>query len=134
MQKFFRRLKFYLIGVALGCVLVYFMLLKDRERPAWMPKGRVLEQIARSSVIFTDKASCALQMQGLSEEEIKTFITDNAQVDFAKSDTRRKPCPMYYIENKNRKNLHAKVEVCDSVSTVHWVLNTEKNADLSSCN
>ena len=36
-MKFLDRLGYFGFGVALGCALVYFMLIKERELPAWMP-------------------------------------------------------------------------------------------------
>lgn len=127
-MTFFRRLRLYLIGVAIGVVVVYFMLLYKRDRPSWMPQGRILEQIAASEIIFTEKALLNIHSLNLNEEEIKKSITKNGSVIFSKSDTQRKPCPVYFIEDKKNEEIFYRAEVCDSVCTILWVsnLNSDK--------
>jgi hypothetical protein len=120
-MTFFRRLRLYLLGVAIGVVVVYFMLLYKRERPSWMPQGRVLEQIAASEIIFTQKALLNIRSLNLNEEKIKSSIIENGTVIFSKSDTQRKPCPVYYIENKKNNEIFVRAEVCDSICTIMWV-------------
>jgi len=126
-MTFFRRLRLYLIGVAIGVVVVYFMLLYKRDRPSWMPQGRILEQIAASEIIFTEKALLNIHSLNLNEEEIKKSITKNGSVIFSKSDTQRKPCPVYFIGDKKYEEIFYRAEVCDSVCTILWVSNLNSN-------
>ncbi|CAG0982258.1 hypothetical protein FLAV_01832 [Flavobacteriales bacterium] len=120
-MTFFRRLRLYLLGVVIGVIIVYFMLLHKRERPSWLPQGRILEQIASSEIRFTDKALCSMEALNVNETEVKSLISKKGSVFFSKSDTKRKPCPVYYIKGKEEKEIFVKVEMCDSISTVMWV-------------
>ncbi|MBL1180019.1 MAG: DUF4258 domain-containing protein [Bacteroidetes bacterium] len=97
------------------------MLLHKRERPSWLPQGRILEQIASSEIRFTDKALCSMEALNVNETEVKSLISKKGSVFFSKSDTKRKPCPVYYIKGKEEKEIFVKVEMCDSISTVMWV-------------
>jgi len=92
------RLKYYGFGFALGCIVVYFSLIKDRERPAWMPEGRVLEFLADTEIIISDQLECELNCHNLTVNFMDTTFWKNAIVDFDKSEVDRKPCPEHFIK------------------------------------
>ncbi|NCP46581.1 MAG: hypothetical protein GW818_09240, partial [Flavobacteriales bacterium] len=62
MDKFINRLKFYLIGFGLGCVMVWAIFYSgDDARSSWLPEGRVLEFIEDTELKIINKhIACVL--------------------------------------------------------------------------
>lgn len=102
-KSFYRRLRFYAIGVLLGCVVVWALLIKDVERDAWLPKGRIKQSLG-SEIIdlkISKKATCQLSCYNLSQEIFSEDFFDKSKVDFDKSATKLKPCPEYFLVSKS---------------------------------
>jgi len=114
---FFRRLKLYAIGVGLGLVLTYGFF-HDRY-PTWLPGSRVLEEINRTEVSYSQKAICLMKCGNISEEGVREILKDG-DVDFSASETRAKPCPSYIIEGETKEGQSLRVIIvkCDSTTTV----------------
>lgn len=114
-MTFKNRLKYYIIGFALGCVIVWATLIKDRERPAWMPEGRVIEYLEKAEILITDEAQCKLDCYAISSDFMNADFWSNAKVNFKKSATERKPCPEYYISSKlaNGTAIVVYIETCE---------------------
>jgi hypothetical protein len=108
---FWRRLRTYLIGVGLGCFMVYFFF-KDRQFDAWLPEGRVLEQIERSVIQPSSNANCWLRCTALSNDTLMKSLVQG-EVDFGESETRREPCPIYLISSQLAgEAITYRVELC----------------------
>ena len=103
-MKFLDRLGYFGFGVALGCALVYFMLIKDREFPAWMPGDRVIEELT-SYPISIEAGVSVPYSDSLLVEAIK-----KSKVNFDKSDVRSKPCRTYQLYSKVE---HMRLKICD---------------------
>lgn len=121
-SKFWKRLRFYLIGFTFGLILVFFIF-KDRELPAWLPEGRVLEHFQRVDVTFSEKAECMLECLEMDKDELKALVPE-ADVDFGASDTREKPCPNYWIDlpPSKGKKLKIYIESCEKRATVEKIV------------
>jgi len=115
MKGFGKRLIYYLFGFGLGCIVVWVTLIKDRNRPAWMPEGRVLESLVEKDISISGKIKCQLECNNISLDFMDSIFWKNAAIDFSKSATKRKPCPEYYIKSKtkNGKIFIVFVENCD---------------------
>mgnify|MGYP003644734644 CR=1 FL=1 len=95
-----RRLKYYGLGFGLGLILVWATLLKDRDRAAWLPEGRILEFLEEVDMEVTSKAKCQIDCLKLDSTFMDKTFWENATVNFKKSAVKRKPCPEHYIESK----------------------------------
>lgn len=116
-MSFFKRLQFYLLGVGLGIVLVYFYL-RNREMDAWLPEGRVLEQVMRNHKEIGPVAACQLDCLQLGPNEIDSLLED-ADVDFEKSEPRKEPCPVYHIEKSEAGRIFVmKIESCRDTASL----------------
>ena len=115
MKGFGKRLMYYGFGFALGCVIVWATLIKDRERPAWMPEGRVIEYLAKAKIQITNKAKCKLECNAIPSDFMNTDFWSTAKVNFKESSTKRKPCPEYYISSKltNGTSIVVFIETCE---------------------
>lgn len=111
----------YLVGIAIGSLLVYIMLFRgrsDRNLGGWLPNERVLAKIKENPLSYTEKGACMLNCFGITEEEFKEFLS-GANVAFGKSETSRKPCPVYLINATiNEMPAELSIEVCDSLSNL----------------
>lgn len=103
MKDFYRRLKFFMVGVFFGSILVYFTLFKDRERAksTWLPNERVLNAIQKgldnTDDSFLCKLSCCEMPLPDFEEKLAASI-----VNFDKSSQRTSPAT-YLLEVEKSK-------------------------------
>jgi len=123
---FFRRLKLYGFGVAMGLVLSYAFF-GDRY-PTWLPGSRVMEDLARSEITYSEHAICLMDCRNISKAGIEEILS-NGEVNFSDSEPRAKPCPSYAIEGttKGGQSLRVMIFKCDSTSEVHAALNLNKS-------
>lgn len=113
---FFRRLRFYVFGFLLGCVLVYFVLLRGKDRTGWLPERRVIEKID-STLSLTSPMKCLMDCDSISTADLHAIIK-GSDVDFGESITQKKPFRMYVLKGKLRTGEEIKMnfDVCDSAS------------------
>ena len=67
-MDFLRRLKYYLIGVGLGILLV-LAIFKDRKLTAWMPENQVKKEFAEKEILYPEELKCRLKCHGLMEKD-----------------------------------------------------------------
>lgn len=134
-SRFFYRLKYYLFGVGLGCIVVWATLLKNRDdRPAWLPEGRVIEFLQHTDIQISDKLKCELKCVDLPTTFMDSTFWANADVDFGKSATKRKPCPEYYISSKTVKgnSIIVYIETCEKEERAS--LRSIETGNIKNCN
>lgn len=104
-MKFQKRLNRYLIGVALGLVLVMFMF-SGRDWLSWLPQNQVRGRIVAADLTWTDESQCLLICKGYSVEAVKAFAAD---ADVLFSESQRDESPKEYqlerIENGVRTRM-----------------------------
>jgi len=90
-MKFARRLRSFLIGVGLGCILVAFFfydrlnLLTD-----WLPNERVLVRLQMTEAAYTPESLCRLECLGLDTADV-SVLKREGNVRFKFSDTQTEP-------------------------------------------
>lgn len=111
-----RRLKYYGLGFGLGLIVVWATLLKDRDRAAWLPEGRILEFLEEVEMDISDKALCQLNCYKIDTTMFDQTFWEKAKVDFKKSSVKRKPCPEHYIESTlaDGRNISLYIENCET--------------------
>lgn len=117
MDKFINRLKFYLIGFGLGCVMVWAIFYSgDDARSSWLPEGRVLEFIEDTELKVINKhIVCVLECNNITISDLDKTFFKNAKVNFSESSTTREPCPEYQIEGKlaDERIITLLIETCE---------------------
>lgn len=116
MDKFINRLKFYLIGFGIGCVMVWAIFYSGEDaRSSWLPEGRVLEFIENTTLETNQKTACLLSCYNLSIANFDATFFKKATVNFSESATKRKPCPEYKISGKllDGRNIIVFIEACE---------------------
>jgi len=92
-----RRIRIYLLGVGLGSIMVYFSLIRGRDRDlgAWLPSPRVLKQIRQSDLTIGTQPDCFAKC-ALDSNFIKAVLKEG-EVDFSKSDKDHIP-PQFWVD------------------------------------
>ena len=130
-MTFWKRLRTYLIGVALGLLIVY-VFFKDRDLSGWTPQGRVLTTIDSSQVSISERARCQINCYSLETEEWRE-IHKVASVDFSESNVRKEPCPVYHLKSAYKEEEFKLIwEVCEDAEKVK-LLSVIKEGEKCKC-
>ncbi len=133
---FLRRLRLYGLGFLLGCVLVYFLLLRGKDRTGWLPERRVKTQIDSTLSISPD-IKCVLECNRISEGDLRVILKGSS-VNFSESSPQKAPCPIYVLQGKLKTGEQIKLDVesCDTLSRllkIH-IPEFEKQSRVCPCN
>jgi nitrogen fixation-related uncharacterized protein len=117
-----KRIFYYLIGVSLGSIAVYFFWQKKNATFDYGMDSRTLKSIRTKKRLFSDDVKTAMQKFEIDTLKISTILT-TGDVDFGKSKQRQTPCAEYYITGSNElKNLSLQVKRCDSLVTIEKII------------
>lgn len=92
---FAKRLFLYFIGFFFGCVLVYFMFFKGKDR-GFFPSAIVIDTLKSRELLIEEKAGCRLACYRISEDNLKDLMEDG-DVKFSESSPREEP-KKYVVE------------------------------------
>ncbi len=119
-MNFINRLLKFLVGFSIGSILVYFLLIKDRDRnlKGWLPAERVSQEILEQELIISSNAQCQLNCINIPEEDLKNII-QQAKVNFAQSQVRTEPCPIYLFQTElKEKKANFEIQKCTDSATL----------------
>ena len=131
-MNFSRRIKLFLFGAIIGTLIVYFSLIRGRDRNllAWLPKERVLQKLQENELIYTLQANCSMECGNISKAEVQQILM-TGEVIFSKSRVKEKPCPVYVVEGKaNERSLRILFAVCEQETKMLNAIDLSKE---SSC-
>ena len=98
-MKFQQRLNRYLLGVALGLILV-FVMFNGRDWLGWLPQNQVRKRIAAAELSWSDQNFCKLQCYGFSNASL-IEMAEKSDVLFSESlvDNEPKEYQLEHLEN-----------------------------------
>ncbi|MHA6698136.1 hypothetical protein [Chryseobacterium sp. A301] len=110
-----RKLKFYLIGLIPGIILVFFILNKKGATcTGYLPNSRVVAETLSKDFFYDPTFTQQMKDQGVTPEFLKDSIITKGEVDFTRSDAQKKPCPQYVIQYpKKNPRYEIAFEKCD---------------------
>lgn len=128
-----RRIYLFLLGVVIGSILVYFLILKDRNIYK-SPQEIILGRLNAGKLVYTDHAKCRMACRGITEAEVKEVLS-KGEVNYKKSEVHDKPCPKYAVEAivADGTELRIIFGSCDSVIPVITAIDTRLETDTCSC-
>jgi hypothetical protein len=94
-MTFARRFRYYLIGVGIGFILVFFIF--RGKGFSWLPGNRVLISLQESTLFTTPYQDCLMNCYSISKQEVFDLL-ENGNVNFKKSNTREE-LKEYLLEN-----------------------------------
>jgi hypothetical protein len=98
-MNFARRLSLFIFGILIGCLVVWALLMRGREFPAWTPEGRILEALQRYPVMVSPEARCMMECNNISNNDMLSVI-NTADVIFSESTVRGIETPEYILEGQ----------------------------------
>ncbi|MGQ3678110.1 DUF4258 domain-containing protein [Tenacibaculum discolor] len=117
-MQWLKRVGYYLIGIALGSLVVLFIWKGKDVSFDYGMDARTLKTIRIKKRLFSDNAQQILATSKIDTATISTIL-NHGDVDFGKSKPRLKPCAEYFITGKDTLN-HIDLYVirCDSTATI----------------
>lgn len=119
---FKRRLRIYGIGVGLGIMLSWALLLRHRNTDdllGWTPTNRLLDAVEmKGDTALSNTFYCELKCQGFDSEDWNKLLKDG-KVDFEASSTHTDPkVYLFTYDTEKHGVLEAMVEFSDSTIAV----------------
>jgi nitrogen fixation-related uncharacterized protein len=116
-----KRIFYYLIGVSLGSIGVYFFWQKKNATFDYGMDSRTLKSIRTKKRLFSNDARNTMRKFEIDTFQISTIL-NSGDVDFGKGNPRKTPCAEYYITgNKELENISLLVNRCDSTATIEKI-------------
>ena len=117
-----KRIFYYLIGLSIGSVGVYFFWQKKNATFDYGMDARTLKTIRIRDRVYSEQAKNAMQKFDIDSLKIATIL-HNGDVDFGESKPRQKPCPEYFITGKKElEKISLLVKRCDSTATIEKII------------
>tara|TARA_R110001592_G_scaffold32473_2_gene113612 strand:+ start:215 stop:583 length:369 start_codon:yes stop_codon:yes gene_type:complete len=117
-----KRIGYFLIGVSISSVGVYFFWQKKQATFDYGMDSRTLKSIRIKKRVFSDDAKRVMLNSDIDSTKISTILY-TGDVDFGKSKPRKKPCSEYYINgNSDLENVSLYVSRCDSISRIEKII------------
>ena len=93
-----RKLKFFLIGLIPGLMLVFFILnKKGASCSGYLPNSSVIAETLSKKMIYTPDFSGQMKLNKIDEKFLKDSIITKGSIDFERSQAQKKPCPEYLL-------------------------------------
>lgn len=122
-MQLLKRIGYYLVGVTLGSFIVMFIWKGKDVSFDYGPNARTLKSIRVKQRIVQEDVKKTLILHQLDTTVISDILI-HGNVDFSKSNPRKKPCAEYFIEGTyQEKQVDLWAVRCDSISTIEkiWI-------------
>lgn len=104
MDKFKNRIKYYLVGLSFGLILVYFMF--GNRGCSWLPSNRVKNMIGEKEIVIGDSILDVLSQLELNNDDIYALLKSDGDVDFSLSKTEGVP-KVYYLSGEKESDTYS---------------------------
>ena len=124
-----RKLKFFLIGLIPGLMLVFFILnKKGASCSGYLPNSRVIAETLSKKMIYTPDFSGQMKLNKIDEKFLKDSIITKGFVDFERSNAQKKPCPDYLLHYPEKNpRFEITFEKCSENATFQTVKKVARN-------
>ncbi|WP_439129635.1 DUF4258 domain-containing protein [Polaribacter sp.] len=117
-----KRIFYYLIGLSIGSIGVYFFWQKKNATFDYGMDARTLKTIRIRKIEYSKNAKNTMKTSNIDTLKVNTILK-NGDVDFGKSKPRQKPCADYFITGKEKlNNINLLVKRCDSIATIEEII------------
>lgn len=113
-----QRFGYYLGGFSIGLVILAFFLNGKKVTCSYGPDARVLKNINSKKIVYGGDLK-SLMLKNQIDTSTVNYILKNGDINFSKSETRKKPCAIYSINGDSKDDeIVLSVQNCDSVATI----------------
>ncbi len=109
-MKFSQRFAYYLLGLLIGGIIVYYFFDAKDTDFCYLPNCRVLKDLRSKPLTISDKAQISFNDALVDMNDIKMCLT-HGDVDFDKSNVFDQGGKLYIIEGQNTKKEPITVEM-----------------------
>lgn len=93
-----KKIKFFLIGLVPGLIIVFFVLNKKGVScSGYLPNSRVIAETLSKDFKYSENFKAEMNALKINETFLKDSIITNGEVDFERSHAQKSPCPDYLI-------------------------------------
>ncbi len=93
-----RKLKFFLIGLIPGLIVVFFILnQKGVGCSGYLPNSRVVAETLSKEFSYTQEFKTGMAQNRIDDKFLKDSIITKGFVDFDRSKAQKSPCPEYLL-------------------------------------
>lgn len=116
-----KRFGYYFGGFSIGLVILAFFLNGKKVSCDYGPDARVLKNINLKKIKTSAEANNFIVLNNIDTLQIN-YILYKGDINFSKSDSRKKPCGLYQIEGEiNDKDAALIVENCEKTATLKTI-------------
>ncbi|MBU3822272.1 hypothetical protein KO566_09385 [Flavobacteriaceae bacterium XHP0103] len=113
-----QRVGYYLGGFSIGLIILAFFLNGKKASCSYGPESRVIKNINSKRIVYSPDFEESMHQMNLDTLSINKALK-RGDIDFSKSETRKEPCSVYYIEDTfDSSEISFLVENCDSIATL----------------
>lgn len=119
-----KKIKFFLIGLVPGLIIVFFVLNKKGVScSGYLPNSRVIAETLSKDFQYSENFKTEMNALNINEKFLKDSIITNGKIDFDRSHAQKKPCPDYVLNYPEKNPVYEiTFEKCEEKA----VLNTVK--------
>ena len=93
-----RKLKFFLIGLIPGLLIVFFILnQKGVSCSGYLPNSRVIAETLSKDFKYSENFKTEMSANQIDEKFLKDSIITKGEIDFKRSHAQKMPCPDYLL-------------------------------------
>ncbi|GAB0155987.1 DUF4258 domain-containing protein [Chryseobacterium sp. Alg-005] len=93
-----KKLKFYLIGLIPGLIIVFFILnKKGASCSGYLPNSRVIAETLSKDFTYSESFKSEMTAYKIDEKFLKDSIITNGKIDFDRSHAQKQSCPDYLM-------------------------------------
>ncbi len=116
-----KRFGYYFGGFSIGLVILAFFLNGKKASCDYGPDARTLKNIRTKTLVYSNEAKDFMTSKSIDTTNIN-YILFKGDVDFSKSEAKRKPCGLYFVEGTvDNKDIGVIVENCEKTATINSV-------------
>ncbi|MBC9796220.1 DUF4258 domain-containing protein [Sinomicrobium weinanense] len=114
-----RRIGLYLVGLAIGIVIVTFIFREKGTEFCYSPNCRVLKNIREKAIVYSEDARKSLKENAIDTTGISVSVFTKGDVIFSKSNTELDSCKTYTIEGTlTTGKIEVFVKNCDRIAKI----------------
>lgn len=100
-----RKLKFYLIGLLPGLLIVFFILnKKGASCSGYLPNSRVIAETLSKEFTYSEEFKTQMQNLKIDENFLKDSILQKGKINFDRSKAQQEPCPQYLLVSPEKNS------------------------------
>ena len=121
-MNLFKRFIYYLIGVSLGSIIVYFIWKGKEVSFDYGMDARTLKSIRTKKLHYSENARSSMKEMAIDSTAIISILK-NGDIDFGKSNQHKKSCPEYFVTGKHfEKEFQLWIIRCDSMAKIEKII------------